>query len=164
MQPTRFCGIAAKNIRQSRQQWFGPRALRQKRWTAEGAVHAVAAPTSDRGRHSAVAARYVVRADDSPPVADHAILAFCSMCKSHTMSVRQNALRLEQLSGVRLSLFVHVDFSCFTAMFLVVLFSASSIPNVVSVYTSSFALAFAWAAITPFRSSYTFLSSISILS
>ena len=63
---------------------------------AAGAVHAVAASDSDRGRHSAVAARYVVRADDLSSVADHAILAFCSMCKSHTMSIRQNALHLEQ--------------------------------------------------------------------
>ena len=95
----RYRGIAAKNIRQSRQQWFSPPS---KAWAAAGAVHAFAAPDSDRGRHSAVAARYVVRADDSPSVADHAILAFCSMSKSHTMSVRQNSLRLEQLWGVRL--------------------------------------------------------------
>jgi hypothetical protein len=59
--------------------------------------------------------------------------------KSHTMPVEQNAWRLEQLCGVRLSFFVHVDSSFIAAVFLLVLFVASSFISLVSVCSMSFA-------------------------
>ena len=55
------------------------------------------------------------------------------------MSVRQNAWRLEQLCGVRLYFFAHVDSSFIVAVFLLVLFVASSFISLVSVYSMSFA-------------------------